>query len=42
MPHKKKTKKAERDENGARLYVVDSYNYRVQSFRDTTSGVAPA
>jgi hypothetical protein len=41
MPRKEKTKKGERDENGSRLYVVDSYNYRVQYFRDTTSAVAP-
>jgi hypothetical protein len=27
---------------GSRLYVVDSYNYRVQYFRDTAPGVAPA
>jgi hypothetical protein len=26
----------------SRLYVVDSYNYRVQYFRDTTAGVTPA
>jgi len=27
---------------GARLYVLDQYNDRVQYFRDTTAGVAPA
>jgi hypothetical protein len=27
---------------GYRFYVVGSYNYRVQYFRDTTSGVTPA
>jgi hypothetical protein len=43
MPaRKKKPKKGEQEESASRFYVVDSYNYRVQYFRDTTSGVALA
>jgi hypothetical protein len=28
--------------SSGRLYVVDSYNYRVQYFRDATAAVVPA